>query len=94
MLNISLSFTFYLYQIGVGSAMAAMPIQEGWYKKATVNGTFPEARLYPMMVGAFLLPVALFIFAFTGAYSWVNFMGMLYSMFSRPFLCSLLFLFI
>lgn len=64
-----------MLQIGIGLAMCLMPLQEGKYHQVTADGTFPEARLYPMMVGAFFLPVALFIFAFTGAYSWVNFMG-------------------
>ena len=28
-----------------------------------------------MMIGSIVLPIALFIYAFTGGYAWVNFMG-------------------
>ncbi|CAK5265442.1 unnamed protein product [Mycena citricolor] len=62
--------------IGIAIAMIFMPRQENIYAKVTKNGTFPEARLYPMLLGSITLPCALFIFAFTGGYRWVNFMGM------------------
>jgi hypothetical protein len=52
-----------------------MPYQEKLFAKATANGFFPEARLYPMMVGSVTLPIALFIFAFTGGFEWVHWMG-------------------
>ncbi|KAF6743954.1 spermine transporter [Ephemerocybe angulata] len=45
------------------------------YAEATKHGSFPEARLYPMMYGAFVMPAALFMFAFTGAYPWVHWIG-------------------
>ncbi|KII93524.1 hypothetical protein PLICRDRAFT_395433 [Plicaturopsis crispa FD-325 SS-3] len=67
--------TFVSLIIGIGIAMSLLPLQEKVYRKATKNGTFPEARLYTMMIGAFVLPVSLLIFAFTGAYAHVNFMG-------------------
>ncbi|KAF7419550.1 hypothetical protein PC9H_002141 [Pleurotus ostreatus] len=67
--------TFVSIMIGIGIALCLLPLQEKMYRKATVNGVHPEARLYLMMVGSILLPVALFIFAFTGAYAHVNFMG-------------------
>ncbi|KAG6827017.1 hypothetical protein H0H92_013537 [Tricholoma furcatifolium] len=67
--------TFVSIIIGISIALCIMPYQERMYAKVTADGTFPEARLYPMMVGAFVLPVALFLFAFTGAYPWVHWMG-------------------
>ncbi|KAJ6531373.1 MFS polyamine transporter [Mycena vulgaris] len=67
--------TFVSIIIGIVIALALMPYQEKMYRKVTVHGTFPEARLFPMLLGALTLPIALFIFAFTGGYSWVNFMG-------------------
>ncbi|KAG9219864.1 hypothetical protein CCMSSC00406_0009611 [Pleurotus cornucopiae] len=67
--------TFVSIMIGIGIALCLLPLQEKMYRNATVNGTHPEARLYLMMVGSILLPIALFIFAFTGAYAHVNFMG-------------------
>lgn len=44
-----------------------MPIQERLYKKhCLIHGhSVPEARLYPMMLGALVLPISLFILAFT-----------------------------
>ena len=45
--------------------MCVMPIQERLYKRHCVNGPVPEARLYPMMLGAIILPISLFILAFT-----------------------------
>ena len=37
--------------------MCLLPVQEKTYAKATRNGTFPEARLYGMMVGSmYVLP--------------------------------------
>lgn len=55
--------------------MCLLPIQEKLFACATVNGVYPEARLYPMMAGSITLPIALFIFAFTGGYDWVHWMG-------------------
>lgn len=52
-----------------------LPLQEKLYARATAGGVYPEARLYPMMLGALCLPVSLFIFAFTGGYVWVHWMG-------------------
>lgn len=63
-------------QIGILIAGCVLPIQEKLYARATTGGLFyPEARLYPMMFGSLTLPIALFIFAFTGGYSWVHWMG-------------------
>ncbi|KAJ7773860.1 MFS polyamine transporter [Mycena metata] len=67
--------TFISIIIGIVIALGLMPYQEKIYSRVTVHGTFPEARLFPMLLGALTLPIALLIFAFTGAYSWVNFMG-------------------
>ncbi|THV06107.1 MFS polyamine transporter [Dendrothele bispora CBS 962.96] len=67
--------TFISVLLGITTAMLIMPIQERIYARVTVNGTYPEARLYPMMLGAICLPSALMIFAFTGAYSWVHWIG-------------------
>ncbi|PPR07179.1 hypothetical protein CVT26_012609 [Gymnopilus dilepis] len=64
--------TFVSIMLGILAAMCLIPYQERIYAKVTKNGTFPEARLYPMMFGAFVLPAALFLFAFTGAYKWVH----------------------
>ncbi|KAL0579081.1 hypothetical protein V5O48_002923 [Marasmius crinis-equi] len=44
--------TFVSIMLGIGGAMCLLPIQEKLYAKATVNGTFPEARLYGMMFGS------------------------------------------
>ncbi|KAF8996141.1 major facilitator superfamily domain-containing protein [Cyathus striatus] len=63
--------TFVSIMLGIFIAMIGVPYQEKIYARATRNGTFPEARLYPMMVGS-VFPVSLFIFAFTGAYPWVH----------------------
>lgn len=62
-------------QIGIFFAMLVMPFQERWYKAATVDGPRPEARLFPMMIGAIVLPIGLFIFGFTGAYAHVHWIG-------------------
>ncbi|KIY53144.1 MFS general substrate transporter [Fistulina hepatica ATCC 64428] len=62
----------------IGNLLAlalAVPMQERIFAKVTCNGHFPEARLYLMMVGSVLLPCSLFIFAFTGAYAHVHWMG-------------------
>ncbi|KAK7052542.1 MFS polyamine transporter [Favolaschia claudopus] len=67
--------TFLSIFIGIMVAMCLVSYQEKLYNKVTVNGTFPEARLYPMMLGSITLPASLFIFAFTGAYSHVHFIG-------------------
>ncbi|WVQ82315.1 hypothetical protein IAT38_004443 [Cryptococcus sp. DSM 104549] len=61
--------------IGIALANMVMPIQERLYKKhCEREGPVPEARLYPMMVGACILPIALFILAFTSypGISWVG----------------------
>ncbi|KAF5368931.1 hypothetical protein D9758_002914 [Tetrapyrgos nigripes] len=67
--------TFISVLLGISLAMLLMPLQERIYARATLNGTYPEARLYPMMLGAIVLPSALMLFAFTGAYSWVHWIG-------------------
>ncbi|KAM0748673.1 MFS polyamine transporter [Meredithblackwellia eburnea MCA 4105] len=67
--------TFASIMVGLLIGMFLMPLQERKFRQVTKEGAFPEARLYPMMVGSFILPVGLYIFAFTGAYEWVNFMG-------------------
>ncbi|KAG6809193.1 hypothetical protein H0H92_001192 [Tricholoma furcatifolium] len=64
--------TFISIMIGVILALCIMPLQERIYNRVTADGSFPEARLYPMMLGAIVLPFALFIFAFTGAYAHVH----------------------
>ncbi|GHJ84534.1 hypothetical protein NliqN6_0936 [Naganishia liquefaciens] len=57
--------------LGITLAFVALQFQEVLYKRATAKkGATPEARLYPMMLGAIILPIALFIFAFTGGYDW------------------------
>ncbi|KAG6825494.1 hypothetical protein H0H93_000614 [Arthromyces matolae] len=58
--------------LGVILALCIMPYQEKIYARVTEDGSFPEARLYPMMLGSIVLPIALFIFAFTGAYAHVH----------------------
>ncbi|GLB41314.1 putative major facilitator superfamily protein [Lyophyllum shimeji] len=67
--------TFISIMLGIALAIGLMPQQEKVYARVTADGSFPEARLYPMMIGAFLLPSALFIFAFTGAYKHVHWIG-------------------
>ncbi|TRM69786.1 major facilitator superfamily domain-containing protein [Schizophyllum amplum] len=68
--------TFISVVLGILLAMTvAVPYQEKIYRAATKNGTYPEARLYTMMVGSIFLPMALFIFAFTGGYKWVHWIG-------------------
>ncbi|EDR06334.1 polyamine transporter [Laccaria bicolor S238N-H82] len=67
--------TFVSIMLGILGALALVPVQEKLYKNATRNGSYPEARLFPMMAGAFIMPTALFIFAFTGAYRHVHWMG-------------------
>ncbi|KAH9475800.1 Major facilitator superfamily multidrug transporter NAG4 [Psilocybe cubensis] len=64
--------SFVSIMLGIVSASMFLPLQERAYAKVTKFGTFPEARLYPMMFGSNILPVALIIFAFTGAYAWVH----------------------
>ncbi|KAG6818566.1 hypothetical protein H0H93_003939 [Arthromyces matolae] len=71
--------SFISIMIGIMLAMCVMPYQERIYARVTRDGTFPEARLYPMMVGAIILPIALFMFAFTGAYAHVHWMGVMVS---------------
>ncbi|KAF8066995.1 MFS polyamine transporter [Lyophyllum atratum] len=67
--------TFVSIMVGIIVALCIMPQQEKLYRKVTADGSFPEARLYPMMVGSILMPTALFIFAFTGAYKSVHWFG-------------------
>ncbi|KAK7047320.1 hypothetical protein VNI00_006551 [Paramarasmius palmivorus] len=67
--------TFVSVMIGITLAMLVMPLQEKIYAHYTKFGTYPEARLFPMMLGAILLPSALFVFAFTGAYGHVHWIG-------------------
>lgn len=52
--------------IGIGLAMLIMPFQEKLYARHTAReGPAPEARLYPMLLGAIVMPGSLFVFAFT-----------------------------
>ncbi|KAG5351147.1 hypothetical protein C0989_007737 [Termitomyces sp. Mn162] len=67
--------SFISVMIGMLIAICAMSYQEKLYAKVTRDGSFPEARLYPMMLGAIILPISMFIFAFTGAYASVHWMG-------------------
>ncbi|EAU87133.1 spermine transporter [Coprinopsis cinerea okayama7 len=66
---------FVSIMIGIFLAGLFIPLNEKTYREATKYGSFPEARLYPMMWGAFLMPAALFMFAFTGAYEHVHWIG-------------------
>ncbi|KAJ9094562.1 hypothetical protein QFC20_006877 [Naganishia adeliensis] len=66
---------FIAVMLGILFAFIALQYQEVLYKRATVDAPRPEARLYPMMLGSLILPIALFIFAFTGGYSWVHWIG-------------------
>ncbi|KAJ9107388.1 hypothetical protein QFC21_000838 [Naganishia friedmannii] len=66
---------FIAVMIGIAVAFAALQYQEVLYARASKDGAKPEARLYPMMLGAIVLPIALFIFAFTGGYEWVHWIG-------------------
>ncbi|OXB38234.1 hypothetical protein LQV05_006469 [Cryptococcus neoformans] len=60
--------------IGIAAALLCMPLQERIYKKACQNGQVPEARLYPMLLGCLILPIALFILAFT-SYPGIHWIG-------------------
>lgn len=51
--------------LGIMLAMCVTPIQERLYKRHCRNGPVPEARLYLMMLGCLVLPMSLFVFAFT-----------------------------
>ncbi|KIY72592.1 polyamine transporter [Cylindrobasidium torrendii FP15055 ss-10] len=84
--------TFISIMLGIGSAMCFIPMQEKKYKAATKYGIYPEARLYPMMVGALALPIALFIFAFTGAYAWVHWFGVCVAGFTFGFAMILIYI--
>ncbi|KAG6816723.1 hypothetical protein H0H87_003583 [Tephrocybe sp. NHM501043] len=64
--------SFVSIMLGIILALCVLPYQETVYRKATAGGCYPEARLYPMLVGCGILPVALFIFAFTGGFVWVH----------------------
>lgn len=71
--------SFVSIMLGSFLAIIIIPLQEKIYKRATKNGDFPEARLYLMMIAAFVLPFGLFIFAFTGAYANVHWIAPLIS---------------
>jgi hypothetical protein len=43
--------TFISIMLGIVLALSLMPFQERIYRAVTADGTFPEARLYPMMFG-------------------------------------------
>ncbi|CAK9784646.1 putative polyamine transport protein specific for spermine [Cutaneotrichosporon oleaginosum] len=60
--------------IGIGLAMLSMPIQERIYARHCKNGPVPEARLYPMLIGAIVMPISLFVFAFT-SYKGIHWIG-------------------
>lgn len=61
--------------LGIGLAMFAMPFQEILYARHTAReGPSPEARLYPMLVGAIIMPCSLFVFAFT-SYKGIHWIG-------------------
>ncbi|GHJ86014.1 hypothetical protein NliqN6_2416 [Naganishia liquefaciens] len=66
---------FVAVMIGIMLSFLGLQYQEVLYAKATVNGARAEARLYPMMAGSIILPIALFVFAFTGGYEWVHWIG-------------------
>ncbi|KAH9478677.1 Major facilitator superfamily multidrug transporter NAG4 [Psilocybe cubensis] len=83
--------TFISIMLGIFFAGLFLPTQEKLYAKATASGSFPEARLYPMMVGAFFMPTALFMFAFTGAYPWVHWIAVCISGFVFGFAMILLY---
>ncbi|PPQ80545.1 hypothetical protein CVT25_001579 [Psilocybe cyanescens] len=83
--------TFISIMLGILFAGLFLPMQERYYAKVTANGSFPEARLYPMMVGAFVMPAALFMFAFTGAYFWVHWIAVCISGFLFGFAMILLY---
>ncbi|ESK92459.1 mfs polyamine transporter [Moniliophthora roreri MCA 2997] len=84
--------TFVSVMIGITTAMLVMPFQEKIYAHYTKFGTYPEARLFPMMVGAIILPSALFVFAFTGGYSHVHWIGPCVSGFMFGFALILLYI--
>ena len=44
--------TFVSIMLGILGALALVPVQEKLCKKATRNGTYPEVRPFPMMVGS------------------------------------------
>ncbi|KAJ9094569.1 hypothetical protein QFC20_006884 [Naganishia adeliensis] len=66
---------FVAVMLGIAFAFIALQYQEVLYKRASKNDARPEARLYPMMLGSIILPIGLFIFAFTGGYEWVHWIG-------------------
>ena len=43
---------FLITQLGIMSAGILIPLQERLYRQKTALGSFPEARLYPMMLGS------------------------------------------
>ncbi|KAG7096278.1 hypothetical protein E1B28_003726 [Marasmius oreades] len=71
--------TFVSIIIGIGIAMCLLPFNEKIYAALTKKGTYPEARLYGMMLGAIVLPISLFMFAFTGAFARIHWIAPLIS---------------
>ncbi|KAG5643433.1 hypothetical protein DXG03_000941 [Asterophora parasitica] len=68
--------SFISITIGILGALCLMHQQEKVYRKMTADGSFPEACLYPMMIRACtILPIALLVFAFTGVFPWVHWIG-------------------
>lgn len=63
--------SFISIMIGIAIGLGLMPVQEKLYKARAVPSASgrmlapPEARLYPMLLGSFILPISLFILAFT-----------------------------
>lgn len=53
------SFSHISSQLGIILAMCLMPFQERIYASVTKNGHYPEARLYPSMLGAMYVPIQL-----------------------------------
>lgn len=45
-------YPFLVTQLGIMSGGPFIPLQERVYRQKTASGSFPEARLYPMMFGA------------------------------------------
>ncbi|KAG6872077.1 hypothetical protein C0995_013295 [Termitomyces sp. Mi166 len=66
--------SFISIMIGILLALAALPYQEVLYRRYTKDGHYPEARLFPMLFGCGLLPISLFIFAFTSGNSAIHWM--------------------
>ncbi|KAG6873057.1 hypothetical protein C0995_003537 [Termitomyces sp. Mi166 len=64
--------SFVSIMLGILLALSALPYQEVLYHRATKDGHYPEARLYPMMFACGILPISLFIFAFTGGRAYIH----------------------